>query len=667
MTANARVDGTNEVEQSSSTCAEVQPDDANAGSPRARQVSIRTAVGRWLSLLFFGIGLACAAWSQHLCELKQGQAALVYYLVGAVVTALSLVGSRPVVRWASPRERVLSDVPRAGAGTGRRLFRRRALELGLPLLVIVVVASPSLYWRVLEVPPGPMHDEAFSALYALAFSSGQRTAWWAPGQDAQPAVYNAVNGLLFNTFGPTLKTFRIANATWGLITALCLFLYVRRLAGTLIGVVTAILFVQTLWVVNLSRWGYSMSWSMLGAMLACAGIGVALARSEEHIPPSALHPLRWWPYGLVGFGLAFAQYGYVSGRLVIPAVGLTLLIAYMARPDFIRHNWPGLCVMTAVAGIVALPWYWSLQVEPGIFLRRAEGLGIHHDILESRSLQPLWVNLKIHLLLFNYDGDHAPVNNLPGQPLLHFLVAPVVAMGLVISVVQWRALVPMLPALWFGVLIWSGVLSRWTEVPKAHRFLTVAPVLFIAAATWLAQGRRILEAVLTTLGRRAAAVARGVLSVALIVWATAHTALQYDLYFHRYANHPSVYYVFSPIENLLNARMRERQPTVRTILDSEFSTEQMKFLTAFDDWVRFARVQAGPLGDAFPTRGPANVFVQARQRACLDRLAQALGVETRTVNDPRSADAWWVEAHVPDSARARALLAEDPAFCDWVR
>jgi hypothetical protein len=607
---------------------------------------------RWLRLAAFILGLILAGAGQYYCGRKQAIAAAIWYGAATLVTMLSLRGTRPPVRVQKAVRALVSGPTKPGAGW-------RMMRTALPILAVVVAAYPALYWRNTDMPPGPAHDEARSLLEALTFYTGSPRAWWAPGDNGSPGIYSAFNGLLFHCFSPTLGTFRSANATWTLLAAVVLFLYVRTFGGTLVGVLTAILFIHCTWVAHVSRWGFSLPWSMCGGMLAFAGIGWGLARSFEADKHNWRHPSRWGPYALAGFGAMLAQYGYISGRLILPALAATVLIACVIHRRHLSDIWPGLATLTAVAFITALPWVWALRLQPDLAFARAKGLSIQIDIHEANSLRPLWLNLAAHLRLFNYSGDASPQNNPPGWPLLHPLVAPAVAMGLVVALYYWRALVPAMPLLWFGILIWSGVLSRWVEAPKAHRIFTVAPVLFVALGGWIAQARLFLAAALRGVGSRVSAAVRLTGALLLVSWVCTDVDLEHRLYFGEYYRGKGLYDTFSPLEVLLNKKLHA-ETRMRTVLVFRDQTAALKAFTYFDSWVTFARIGSVTLRGALPPRGPVHVYVDPSYSGSLRTLARECGSEETVVKDPRSADRWWAEAVLPDAARAGQVLEQQP-------
>lgn len=614
----------------------------------------------WARGVLFAAGLGFAAWGQYACVQRDAATAAVWYAAGAALTVVSLWGSDPL----RPR-RLDPSPPLAGADNPQRAApeTRWLHRHGVPLLLLAAAVAPALFWRNVEVPPPLFTDEARAYTSALDFYSGKLplTAWWDLNRgDVQPAVYHATLALLARVTGPQLSGFRAINAFWTLLTAVALYLFVAPYGGRLIAWCSAVGFAHTLWVVNLSRWGYSMSWAMLGAMLALAGTAHALSETnEEQLRSPPWHPRRWWAFALAAFGMGFAQYGYVSGRLVIPAVLASFLLAYLLHPQFIRQNWPGLAVFALVTGGTAVPWCLVLRKGTHLFLARAGCVGIQINIFQEQSFQPIWENLITHLKLFFWEGDFMILNNLPGEPLLHPIVVPAVALGLVVGAYHWRALLPFLPVLWLLALLPAGVLSNYKEPPKAHRILTMAPIFFVTAAFYLAHGRQLIEA-----AGRPSLVRRGALTLTglvLVATTAVHAAREYDLYFEQYAKNPFLADSFAQ-GLVLMARDVDMIPAEQPVfVDEQFRSPQMDFLTYFRGTpVTYVHMAAKDIAPLLPAGGSFSIYGGSPSRSLLNPMEQIPGTQTRAIVNPLAAEGqlFWFRLTVPDAAHARALLTE---------
>jgi len=603
-------------------------------------------------LLLFLAGLAMAAYGQLWWSRGWWTIGCQYYAVGAVLTVLAVLAAPPPVILSRP-------------GSGSRPWRRLALISAL--VTLVAAASPMLYSRMLDAPPGLAYDEAKSLQTSLEFYTGERPAseWWRPDTDSNPAIYNFTTAALFRVVGPTPSAFRILNTTWALLAAITLLLYLRKTAGTLIALVASIWFIHTMWVVHLSRWCYSNSWAMLGCAMALAGTGLALGATVTPAARSHGRLRRLWPFALAGFGMVFAQYGYVSGRFVVPAVLASLLLGYLSQPDFLARNGPGLVVLVLVVIVVGAPWLGVIFGIPGhsppmpetIYIR-ARMVGIQSNIYEEQSFSPIWHNTMRHLKLFTFEGDSTPLNNIPDRPLLHPIVSPLVLLGLVVGLVRWRWLVPALPLLWLSILIWAGILSNSKEMPVAHRLLPMAPVFFAAAAVYLAQGKALLDAALAGRSRRVWVVAYAVAAAALAGLTVVHGTRQHHLYFDEHATSEAVRLTFSPAEGEIQRRIEAAGAGTPTLIDDRLRSPELECTFYFEPTLSYTKATVRDLDRSLPEQGPVHIFLHPESQGLLDGLAAAGLGEVAVGRDTADGDAWFAELLIDDAAAVRAALGE---------
>ena len=166
------------------------------------------------------------------------------------------------------------------------------------------------------------------------------------------------------------------------------------------------------------------------------------------------------------------------------------------------------------------------------------------DVERVGSNQPIVDNLRKTLNMFNWQGDAAALNNLPGAPMLDTLVAILFVLG--IAYVLWYTLrarpVPVLYAIWFVAIASLAVLSVAHEAPTARRTIGLIPLIYLLVALVADQFFLAWHTAWRGKGDRAFALVAAA-AVALIAFGNART------YFRVQAPDPSVWSAYSPNES----------------------------------------------------------------------------------------------------------------------
>src|SRR6185295_5232537 len=98
-----------------------------------------------------------------------------------------------------------------------------------------------------------------------------------------------------------------------------------------------------------------------------------------------------------------------------------------------------------------------------------------------------------HVRMFNWSGDMNGRHNLPGAPMLDWLVAALFFAGLGSCVLRAHRWQYFLPVIWFGVALSGGVFSMISEAPQSHRTLENSIVTALLAAVFLSESFRMVE------------------------------------------------------------------------------------------------------------------------------------------------------------------------------
>ncbi len=411
--------------------------------------------------LLYPLALLFALWAQQ--RGGPGWLALPLWLVaiGLAAFALQPIGGARPLTWRLP---------------GWRALLRPALLFFLALIPRLAALA--------EHPFMVNGAEASLGLDALTMATGAGANPFAIGWLTNPTLPLFLQAIPLALFGPGAAAVRLLPALVGAATVPLLYLFGRRLWSEAVGLVAALLLLGSHWHIQYSRLGMTNVWDPLLGLLA-TGL-IVRARQEGS--------RRAWL--AAGLAVGFTAYVYSASRLMpFLLLALFLYFLFLDRPALGqgRHMLAGL----ALALVVALPQLRFYLQNPGIYMERANTLGV----VESgwlageafRSGQSLFDlagrQLSQAALAFNYSLDTSSYYN-PGRPLLSFWPALLFAFGSVVALLRWRQLRYALLLIWVGVtIIFAGALLL--DPPASHRLLFAAPAVALLAALGLAEIARL--------------------------------------------------------------------------------------------------------------------------------------------------------------------------------
>ena len=336
--------------------------------------------------------------------------------------------------------------------------------------------------------------EASLGLEALNILNGQIRSPFATGWLTNPTLPLYLLALPLQLFGRSVVALRLLSALVGAITVVATFLIGQRLWGRAVGLVAAILLAGSHFHLHYSRLGLTNIWDPLLVLLALGLIGRAWPRE------AASNNGRVWL--LAGLAIGFNAYLFTASRLLPLMLATLFFLVLLFDRDNLRRQWRHVLAATALALIVALPQLLYYNNNPGIFMDRANTLGI----LDSQSSwlaqeaartgssrdQLFWQQFSRAALAFNSSRDNSPVYR-PPTPLLSFGPAVFFALGLVIAVLRLRHLRYALLVVWVvTTVVFAGALL--VEPPNSHRLVIATPALSLLAAVALVEFGRLFLA-----------------------------------------------------------------------------------------------------------------------------------------------------------------------------
>ncbi len=437
--------------------------------------------------------------------------------------------------------------------------------LFLTLFLILAVAVFARFYALGLYPHGLQSDEANNGLDALKWLGGAGWIPYAETNEGQATLFTWIIALFIQIFGQSVTSMRMAAAAIGVLTVLAFYALAREFYDQRIALLTAALLAADRWHITFSRIVYELILVPLVISLQILFLVKALKTGRR----------RWW--ALAGAMLALGLNTYTAYR-VVPF----FMLAYFAwwlitHRDRMRRDIEGMGLFFAAALVAVAPLGVYIIRHWSVFISRMNHISVFRDVEAAGSYAPIWSNLHKVLLMFNYQGDSAPLNNLPGAPMLHAAVGALAVLGLIWALRWFWKEIPALYLLWFGSFISLAVLSVAHEAPNARRPIGLIPLIYLLVAVaftglWQAWQRafgakrtRPLVILLTAL-------------VLFVMGANLNT------YFRVQAVDQAVWYAYSPEESAIGAYLADQPQNVTIYLDPQyFGHSGIRFLDGKHD------------------------------------------------------------------------------------
>lgn len=346
----------------------------------------------------------------------------------------------------------LSGLRDAIAGIGRRVRGFRWSWTAVALLLIILVGA---YFRLNDlssVPPEMTSDHVEKLIDSWQVSNGNTQVFFA-GNGGREPLQMYLMALLARVPGLEMgfDTLRLLTALEGIITLPILWWMGRevigkddRRLGNWVGLALAALVAVSAWHEILSRMGLRIVLTPLVTAL----LMIYLAR--------AMRFNRRKDYLAAGLVLGFGLYTYQAVRMlplvVLVAVGLAFVFKVRTARGARWSMLANLAALVLIAFIVFVPLFGFSLEYPEDFWRRTSGRlfgdGVTQTIDEagniilrsatleerveafSANIPIISSNLRSVLLMFNYSGDVAWINNVPNLPALDAMTGGLLIVGL---------------------------------------------------------------------------------------------------------------------------------------------------------------------------------------------------------------------------------------------
>ena len=423
---------------------------------------------------------------------------------------------------------------------GHRIsFEPRAMLPWLGLSGILLLALAIRLYNLDGFPPGLWFDEADNVDRArfIAENPGQ-TPLYVPSNNL-PSFFLLPIAFVVKFAGVSITTARLVAVAFGVAGVAAIFLLVRHMSGTAMGLVAAFL-------TAVMRW--DIVWSRIGMHGITAPFFAALT---AWLTFRALDRGRSTDFALAGAILGLGMWFYSAFRLFPFVIAFVLLHALLAGRLDRRRLLANIAVMAFASLFVALPIVQFAAIYPEEFFERTRSTAIFAHVEDGDGAGALLENFRKHLGMFHFEGDPNGRHNIPGASMLDPLSGLLMLVGLAVALSRWRNVAYLVLPVWILVMIMPGALTIPWEAPQSLRTITVIPAVIALITIGVAFIWRLGRSVSLPAVRVGTA---GVIVLLLVGIGYANVSA----YFGEQANNPEVYAAYSTDDTLIARDMAEQ-------------------------------------------------------------------------------------------------------------
>ncbi len=367
----------------------------------------------------------------------------------------------------------ITSITLAVLGAWQFSARQNRLRLGKTVLSFSILLFVAFVIRgvdVTHIPPVLTGDEGSVGISALRFLNGETNNIFTVGWFSFPSLFFYLQSISISLLGQTIAALRLPSALIGGLTVGFTFLLARKMFGKQTAWFSAIFLCAYHFHNHFSRLGLNNIWDGLWFTAVLGAVWAGWQEERHNI------------WIMAGLALGFAQYFYVTSRLLIFVIlAFLVLVALRDRHRFVRLM-PQIWSMLLVAMVVFLPLAIFFLKHPDEFMapfNRVSVMGRWMQVTVASTGMSPWqilaqqLNLSFQALFrvplhFWYDAN---------VPLLRPLAAALFFLGIVSLIVRYRDSRFVLLGIWIVTFILTGALSE--SVPASQRYLAIAPALSI--------------------------------------------------------------------------------------------------------------------------------------------------------------------------------------------
>jgi hypothetical protein len=357
--------------------------------------------------------------------------------------------------------------------------RRLRPQLGKAILSFVFLSMVAFIVRgvnVSHIPPVLTGDEGSGGLSALGFLNGKNNNIFSVGWYSFPSLFFYLQSISISLLGRTIAALRLPSALIGGLTVGVTFLVARKMFGKQAAWFSAIFLCVYHFHNHFSRLGLNNIWDGLWFILVLGAVWAGWQEGKRN---------TWI---LAGLALGFAQYFYVTSRLLVFVILVFLLFVGLRDRRRLVSLLPQILSMVLVAMVVFLPLATFYLRHPDEFMAPFNRVSIWGDWMQvtmastgMRAWQILAQQLILSFLALFKEPLHFWYD--PGVPLLRPLTAALFFFGIATLVIRRRDSRFVMLGIWIVTFILTGALSE--SVPASQRYVAITPALAICVGLGL--------------------------------------------------------------------------------------------------------------------------------------------------------------------------------------
>jgi len=472
------------------------------------------------SLMFLGAGMLIISSAQYIFSFfiqRTAGAASIMMIAGGVLVFLSSRADADVKGDKEPQVKTVYEIAFIAVITAAAFFLR--------------------IYKIDEIPLGVWFDEAQNGNEVISMLASNRLEVFIPRLTQMPAMFTWLSSVFVKVLGPDIVSLKMVSVILGTLCVPAFYFLVRRVFGSArYAAAAAVLLAFSRWHITFSR----------VAFLGMQAIIIEILFFYFHI--RMIEDNKWYFAALAGFIGGLGLYSFSSANMVVIITGAHLFVMYLRdRKVFIKKHLKKAVIAGAIGLITAAPLITYAVNNWHDYTKRVKDINITQEIKEKGSLKPLFLSVKLHLLMFNFEGDYNGRHNLYKAPLVDNISGVLLAAGIFAAAASAGA--NSLWLLWFFLMLLPGMMTITIEAPQAYRVSSVIPAVYMLI---LIAFKRI-EKTLYVLGQKTVR-----FNIAAAVILSAVAVINVYQYFVLYPSQKSAYMDYSPEANGISRLINEK-------------------------------------------------------------------------------------------------------------
>jgi len=349
--------------------------------------------------------------------------------------------------------------------------KKKNILVFVSLAMIIIIAFLLRFYGLSFIPPGLYPDEAANGLSALNILDGNHGVYF-PENGGREGMYYYILALFINIFGRSILALRAASALIGSVTIFFVYLLGKELWDRRVGSVASFFLAVSHWHIIISR-------DVFRAILVPMVLAIVF-----YFLVKAFKTKKPIHFILSGIFIALGFYTYPGYQGIVFLFIFLLAYFLLFKRKYLLKNIKNIGLGFLSFVIVFAPMLVFIIQNPGTYFGRSAGVSIFSaEVAEvfGGFFGALWNNIVKSALMFNFSGDMNPRHNIPGIPMLDYIVGILFVIGLVYSVLRFYKIRNLVSLSAIGVFLIPQLMSV-EGIPHGLRTLGILPFVMIIAA-----------------------------------------------------------------------------------------------------------------------------------------------------------------------------------------